>query len=379
MDEETIYDVAIIGGGLAGLSLAIQCADEGFDVVLFEKENYPFHKVCGEYVSLESWNFLQGLGCELDKLHLPIIKTLHLSDVKGKLYSFDLPLGGFGISRYFLDHSLYKMALAKGVTIFTLCKVTDVTRTGDLFSITTSQRQVKAKVAAGSYGKRSNLDIKWKRPFATQKAGSLNNYIGIKYHVKYQHDASAISLHNFYNGYCGISKIEDNKSCLCYLTTAQNLKDSGNSIEEMQRKILFKNPNLKEIFSSADFLYDEPLAISQISFSKKQQVERHVLMLGDAAGMISPLCGNGMSMAMHSSKLAFDSMRPFLANKTTRQVMEKTYEAEWKKAFSKRLWIGRKVQTLFGGNTTTSIFLKTMNAVPSLASFLIQSTHGTSF
>jgi hypothetical protein len=59
--------------------------------------------------------------------------------------------------------------------------------------------------------------------------------------------------------------------------------------------------------------------------------------------------------------------------------MEKTYEAEWKKAFSKRLWIGRKVQTLFGGNTTTSIFLKTMNAVPSLASFLIQSTHGTSF
>lgn len=379
MVEEEIYDVAIIGGGLAGLSLAIQCADAGFKTVLFEKDNYPFHKVCGEYISLESWKFLQRLGCGLDKLDLPVIKTLHLSDVKGNLYSFDLPLGGFGISRYSLDYTLYKLGIAKGVTIFTQSKVTDVTYSEALFNVTAIQKQVKAKVAAACYGKRSNLDIKWKRSFATQKTNSFNNYIGIKYHINYEHDSSIISLHNFYNGYCGLSKIEDNKSCLCYLTTAQNLKNSGNSIEEMQRGLLFQNPNLRHIFSSAHFLYHEPLTISQVSFSKKQQVENHVLMLGDTAGMISPLCGNGMSMAMHSSKLAFDSLRPFLANKTSRPVMEKTYEAKWKNAFSKRLWIGRKVQMLFGGNATTSFFLKSMHTFPSLANYLIQSTHGTSF
>ena len=42
------YDIAIIGGGLAGLSLAIQGADKGYKTVVFEKEQYPFHKVCGE-------------------------------------------------------------------------------------------------------------------------------------------------------------------------------------------------------------------------------------------------------------------------------------------------------------------------------------------
>ncbi len=42
---------AIIGGGLAGLSLSIQLAKAGFKVVLFEKEKYPYHKVCGEYLS----------------------------------------------------------------------------------------------------------------------------------------------------------------------------------------------------------------------------------------------------------------------------------------------------------------------------------------
>ena len=92
MPDELLYDVVIIGGGLAGLSLAIQCADEGFKVVLFEKDEYPFHKVCGEYISLESWSFLQRLGLNLESSNLPVIKTLQVSDVKGSIYSFGLPL-----------------------------------------------------------------------------------------------------------------------------------------------------------------------------------------------------------------------------------------------------------------------------------------------
>jgi len=58
---KTDYDIAIIGGGLAGLSLAILAADASYKVALVEKENYPFHKVCGEYISLESYNFLMRL------------------------------------------------------------------------------------------------------------------------------------------------------------------------------------------------------------------------------------------------------------------------------------------------------------------------------
>ena len=78
------YDVAIIGGGLGGLSLAIQLARKNFSVILFEKEKYPFHKVCGEYISLESWDFLVSLGLELDKMNLPIIKKLVVTSPNGK-------------------------------------------------------------------------------------------------------------------------------------------------------------------------------------------------------------------------------------------------------------------------------------------------------
>ncbi len=373
------YDIAIIGGGLAGLCLAIQAVSEGYKVILFEKEQYPFHKVCGEYISLESWDFLQGLGLPLRQMQLPLIKKLDISDSTGRIYPFDLPLGGFGISRFTLDNALYHLALEKGISIFCQTKVTDVLFADDVFTVFTSSEKYIAKTVAGTFGKRSNLDIKWKRPFIKQKNNKLNNYIGIKYHIKYPQSNDTIALHNFYNGYCGISNIENHTCCLCYLTTAKNLSDSHNSISKMEQQILWQNPQLKKIFNEAEFLYKEPLTISQISFSKKMQVENHVMLIGDAAGMITPLCGNGMSIAMHGSKLAFNNIHSFLQGHISRSSMENMYTKQWQQKFGNRLRMGRLVQNIFGGNTTTRLFLSFMKGVPFLANQLIKSTHGSTF
>src|SRR5215468_9478137 len=78
------YDVAIAGGGLAGLALSIQCAQAGYRTILFEKERYPFHKVCGEYISFESWNFLEELGVPLSQMNLPTITRLLVTAPNGK-------------------------------------------------------------------------------------------------------------------------------------------------------------------------------------------------------------------------------------------------------------------------------------------------------
>lgn len=120
------YHIAIIGGGLAGLALSIQASKAGYKTVLFEKEQYPFHRVCGEYISLESWDFLERLGLPLSQMKLPIIKTLQVTAPNGKLFETKLPLGGFGISRYTLDYELAKLAKAAGVTVLENTKVNDV-------------------------------------------------------------------------------------------------------------------------------------------------------------------------------------------------------------------------------------------------------------
>src|SRR5690606_9835880 len=134
--------------------------------------------------------------------------------------------------------------------------------------------------------------------------------------------AETIALHNFQNGYCGIVKIEDDKFNLCYLTTASNLKNAGGQIKKMEETDLSQNPHLEKIFKESEMLFQSPLTISQISFEKKKQVEDHMLMVGDAAGMITPLCGNGMSMALLAGKLAAEQVHEFLSGKISRKEME---------------------------------------------------------
>jgi flavin-dependent dehydrogenase len=166
---------------------------------------------------------------------------------------------------------------------------------------------------------------------------------------------------------------------LCYLTTAQNLKDNHNSIKEMEKNILHQNPFLKKIFLESEFLFTEPVIISQISFDKKSQVTDHVLMLGDAAGMITPLCGNGMSMALHSAKIAFVNIDSFLKKNIKRAEMENQYVHQWQKQFEKRLRTGRALQKVFGKVRLTNLFIRMVKHFPFVVRRLINATHGKEF
>jgi menaquinone-9 beta-reductase len=377
--QTKIYDTAIIGGGLAGLTLSISLAKHGFSVILFEKETYPFHKVCGEYISLESWHYLETeMGVPLTEMNLPIIKKLWVTAPNGDSLHSDLDLGGFGISRFTLDNTLKNIAEKSSVTILQNCKAEDLQFTENVFTIKTTLGIFQSKVCCGSWGKRSNFDVKWKRPFTSKTSDRLNNFVGIKYHVKTDFPNDMIALHNFKDGYCGISKIENDKYCVCYLTKASNIKNAG-SVEKAEELILSENPHLKKLFSSIQKLYDAPVSISQISFSKKKAVENNVLMLGDAAGMITPLCGNGMSMAMHSAKIAATNISAFLQNNITRQQLEDNYIKAWKSNFNTRVKIGKFVQYLFGRKTTTNLFVKLMKQSKFLTNKIIALTHGEGF
>ncbi len=375
-----VYDVAIIGGGLAGLSLAILLAKKNFKIILLEKEKYPFHKVCGEYISNESRKFIeQELGLKLSNFNVAEINKLIVSSPNGYAIHGKLDLGGFGISRYCIDNELKKVASIFNVYVAEETKVTDLNFNDELFTLRHTKGYNLSKVVIASFGKKSNLDIKWSRSFIEKKPDKLNNYIGVKYHIKANHPVDTIALHNFENGYCGISKIENHNYCLCYLTTAENLKKCNNSIKQLEKNILYKNVHLKKIFTGSEFVFNEPVVISQINFDKKSTIENHILMLGDAAGMITPLCGNGMSMALHSSKIASKHIEFFLQKKITRMHMEKMYESEWHKAFGKRLIVGRFIQKLFGKERLTNIFIRTISHFPIVIRAMISATHGKEF
>lgn len=152
------YEVIIVGGGLAGLTAAIALAKAGKTVLVFEPNQYPHHKVCGEYVSNEVLPYLESLGVALHKAGAVSITDFQISAVDGRLAQVKLPLGGTGISRYALDHILYKRALEVGVN-FIFSKVSNINFQNNAFEISTQHETYKGVIVIGAYGKRDALDL----------------------------------------------------------------------------------------------------------------------------------------------------------------------------------------------------------------------------
>lgn len=371
-------DVLIIGGGLAGLFNAIQLNRDGLKVAVIEKKSYPFHRVCGEYISNEVRPFLQSLDINVDELGPAHINRLEITSAGGKRFRSRLDLGGFGLSRYTFDHYLYQKAQAEGVQFLLETRVEDVRFVDDHFEVVIPGQVLEAPLVIGSYGKRSNLDQKLKRDFFYKRSP----YLAVKFHIKADLPDDLIQLNNYKDGYCGVSRADNGRYCMCYMAKRDDLRKYG-SLAELEAKVICTNPYLKEIFDSAEFLLDKPEVINEISFEKKSPVEQHLLMSGDTAGMIAPLCGNGMAMAIHSSKLLSKAIlkhyQPGKFNSSHRWLLEQQYAHDWNREFANRLWAGRQMQRLFGRDSMTGLTISILNTMPAVANLLIRTSHGKPF
>lgn len=367
--------VIVVGGGISGLVVAIQLASAGIQCYVVERKIYPFHRVCGEYISNETVPFLQSCNLFPDRYNPPRIQRFQLSSVRGKSKILPLDLGGFGISRHAFDFFLYEKAKSLGVIFYLKEEVEKILFDKEKFFIKTQFRQLEADIVVGAFGKRSKVDIQLNRSFIQKRSP----YVGVKYHIKADHPDDLIALHNFEGGYCGISNVEDGKTNLCYLTHRENVK-RFKSIKEMEEAVLFKNPFLKNIFTNSQFLFDKPETINEISFETKLPVDAHILMTGDAAGMITPLCGNGMAMAIHSAKIVSELIiKHTRQEKLSRHRLEEEYTEAWNKLFKKRLWFGRQVQKLFGNEWASNATVNLAINVGPIANIIIKGTHGDPF
>ena len=364
-------EVIIIGGGLAGLTAAIHLSQKGLKITLIEKSGFPRHKVCGEYISNEILPYLKWLGAEVSELHPTTISNFEFSTHNGKMAKAKLPLGGFGISRYALDYFLYQKAIENGCIILNEA-VHNIVFSDDSFKITTSNQVLTSKMVLGAYGKRSAVDQVLSRDFINKNSP----WLAVKAHYSGNFPDDVVGLYNFKGGYCGVSKVENNSINICYLADYATFKKYKN-IDEYQRNVLCNNPHLKNIFENSKLLFDHPITISQISFDKKRPVENHILMIGDAAGLIHPLCGNGMAMAIHSAKIASELVLDFYSGKIeSRDLLEKNYTQCWKMHFGKRIRTGRLLAKVLTLPLITNMLIAIAVAIPAILPRIIKQTHG---
>jgi flavin-dependent dehydrogenase len=94
-------------------------------------------------------------------------------------------------------------------------------------------------------------------------------------------------------------------------------------------------------------------------------------MMGDEAGNIAPLCGNGMSMAMHASKIAFELIARYLKNEISRTQLEEHYVKMWNKQFAQTISAGAFLQHTFGKEKLTNLSIGFLSNFPKLEEFVL--------
>jgi menaquinone-9 beta-reductase len=379
-----MFDAAIIGGGLAGCSAAITLAKRGARVVLFEAKTYPHHKVCGEFLSPECVYLLDELGVLADvyALHPKSIDTVAISSPDGTLWEAKLPGAALGVSRFVLDDCLSKQAVKQGVVLRQGTSVTSVEGSLDeTFRLNVRSEsgveQVCAKVVIGAQGKRSNLDRTLNRAFLRQ----TQPFIALKSHFYGPSLPHRIELHTFTGGYCGMSEIEGQHSNVCLLVREDVFRkvcdNAATPIPAFIQWMQSQNFKLEKWLSHAEQIGEQWLSISQVPFVQKQVVENDILMTGDSAGLIVPLAGDGMAMALQAGKLGATHAAAFLGEQLSGDDLRRGYATAWTNEFGTRLRLGKALQNVMLHPRLLAVGLRLLNTIPPLGTFIIKHTRDT--
>ncbi len=376
---ELVYDAAIIGGGPAGCSAAIALAERGARVVLAEAKTYPHHKVCGEFLSPECHRLLEAVGVmpALDALHPVQIDVACITAPDGTAWETPFPGVALGISRSALDATLANHARSRGVDVREATAVTGVC--GDLrrgFQLETRTPSGRAGIFARSvvaaYGKRGILDRALNRRFLDHP----QPFVALKMHFHGPPLPRRIDLHAFGGGYCGMSEIETGAANVCFLAHQSAFARTGGSIDKFVKWMQAQNPRLREWLSQAEPIHDHWFSIGQVPFSKKTTVENDILMAGDAAGLIVPLAGDGIAMALYSGRLAALHIMEFLDGQLSADQLRMRYASQWQREFGSRLAVSRFLQIFMLRPRLLAPGLRLLTAVPPLGRYLVTHTRG---
>lgn len=317
-----MHDVAIIGAGPAGSTLGALLAQRGVNVALYDRDAFPRDKLCGEFLSYDALPVLRPLGVldAIDAAGAPHIERCRVIGAR-RTYEFALPKAARGVSRLFFDELLLRTAAANGAHRFDGQTVTAL-------------EDVRAKVIVGAWGRWGRFDQQLQRAFVRDR--SRRNF-GFKRHYTAPALISSIDLYSFPRGYLGVNAVEGGITNICGLVHASRLAGHKGRWDAFVETIRGEEPRLEALYASHQPAQDGYLSSEPVIFRARSAVEGGVFMIGDASGVIDPLTGNGMAMAIQSALLAAPRLLRLIDQPARRGEIENEYRRAHRAFFAPRI------------------------------------------
>ncbi len=373
------YEIGIIGGGPAGSTAANYLADNGFEVCLFERSLFPREVLCGEFLSKEVIFNLKQMDIYKKFISLKPnqINCFRLINHDQEFVS-ELKFPAYSLRRSDFDKLLLDSANVNGAFVYQPAEVKQIKKNNYnyevIFNFRNELRKVKVKYLIAASGKKSNIDKLLRRNFINYKSGLT----GIKFHLDIKNfvdlKLNEISIHLNKNVYCGINAINDNKVTVCFL---ERKNDFNTNSETYLNKLIDGQYKLSELFKFSDQSKIPDLkyyGAGNIYFGKKELIKDGVFMIGDAAGMIAPLSGDGIGIAMESGRLLSEIFINLKRNNKSNRLIEENYFEKWNDLFESRLRTAHLIQTVFYSNYLRKLSLNVIKIFPSLIPKLVDMT-----
>ena len=313
-------DVAIVGGGPAGAALATRLAQAGVRTLLFERQREPVWRACGVFSSPLTRQRLVELGMSADEvaaLARPI-SALRIETLGGSACRIEYERGhANGFDRVRLDAALLEQARHAGAEVRTATVVRSVnlpTRRGDYAWLEVSptvtagrgdRRTIKARIVVGADGSGSMV------AGAAGVAGERSRLwkIGLTYH---RSDPVAAPSGEPMEGrfvfgrgwYAGIAPVPAARVNVGIVLPGRWIAPAPGAIAE---RLLGRFPGPPEPWMSAP-MTDDYRSAGTLEYRPRKVAGNGFVLVGDAAGFIDPLTGEGLHRALVSSEFATDAI-----------------------------------------------------------------------
>jgi geranylgeranyl reductase family protein len=358
-------DVAIVGAGPAGSTAAKFLSEQGYNVLLIEKNKFPRDKPCGGGLTkrvLEEFNFINNRSFISSYSYGGI---LHSPSLKFKVEVIkDEPQIGM-VSRKDFDFKLAKLAVKNGTMLIDNKEVIDIKNLKDHVEIFLDDGGIiKSKILIGADGVWSLI---------AKKTGLREKSIDYGICIVEEFNVEQKVLNKFFG---------KNRIC-CYYSQPQNINGYGWVFPKkeclnigivefiIKNKKNFKH-NLLEIFLGyikilkknnmiPDFINVKNFKGGAIPMKPLDKTYlNRVILIGDSAGFSNALTGEGLYYALKSGKIAAEVIDKALKSGDTSESFLSKYQAMWEKDFGKDLNLFYKVRKKLG--SINSKFFRIVNS-----------------